>query len=127
MKLMLFLAMVSTLGLASATAHAGGPMPLKHSTRLTLAARAVITTPAVDKHGIERPDVDEHDTNKPWMDKPDIEKVEVEKPGIAKPGMEKTKLEKPHWENHRSIHGGRNRGPIRQFSRPFQLLMPLIA
>ncbi len=105
MKLKLFLAMVSTLSLASATVHAGGPMPLNHSTRLMLAASADITTPSVDKHGIDRPDVDEHGTNKPEVDKPDIDKVEVEKPEIEKPEiekpeMEKPELEKPHLENH---------------------------
>ena len=99
MKLKLFL-IVSTLGLASAMAHAGGSMPLNHSTRLMLAASADVTTPSVDKHEIDRPDVDEHDTNKPEVDKPDIDKVEVEKPEIEKPEMEKPEMEKPHLENH---------------------------
>ena len=100
MKLKLFLAVVSTLGLASATAHAGGLIPLNHSIRLMLAANADITTPSIDKHRIERPDVDEHGANKPEVEKPDIDKVEVEKPEIEKPDMEKPEMEKPHLENH---------------------------
>jgi hypothetical protein len=100
MKLKLFLAIVSTLGLASATVHAGVSMPLNHSTRLMLAASADITTPLVDKHGIERPDVDKHGTNKPEVDKPYIDKVEIAKPEIEKPEMEKPEMEKPHLENH---------------------------
>lgn len=105
MKLKLFLAIVSTFGLASATVHAGGSMPLNHSTRLMLAAGADITTPSADKHGIERPDVDGHGNNRPEVDKPDIDKVEVEKPEIERPEIERPEmgrpeLEKPHLENH---------------------------
>ncbi len=100
MKLKLFLAIVSTFGLASATVHASRSMPLNHSTRLMLAAAADITTPSVDKHGIERPDVNGHGSNRPEVDKPDIDKVEIEKPEIEKPEMAKPELEKPHLENH---------------------------
>ena len=105
MKLKLFLAIVSTLGLASAAAHAGEAMPLNHSNQVLLAANTDIATPSVDRHGIERPDVDADGTNKPDVDKPNIDKVEIEKPEIErpeieKPEMEKPEVEKPRVENH---------------------------